>query len=707
MRRCDFSSVIKLIEKYIAEEHLPNQVDLLYWIFGSCLIDNPNIGLDNGQVCRWYNGITNVSPEIRRYYLNPVNKLKMRSDIAKNVLPLMYDPDMAVKEIFELITLDNSVDDRLKQKFYKYSKNKGNFISKAICFVLERPFVSVGKQLSVISGNVSPMLVDYIISYDIPKPVKHFVGRKHEIEKIHNLFQETDKIFLQGIAGIGKSEIAKAYVQKYKSEYKNILYIPYSGSLYNDIVGLDFVTDLPDNTAEEKFRRHNRFLQTLKSDTLIIIDNFNTTDYDEELLADVLLYNCKILFTTRSRFDDGTVIDVEEINKNDLLELVGKLYPETEENRNIIEQLIDEIHLHTFGIELIARLLNDSILTPDELLKKIKAENINLNSADKIKAVKDNSSRKRTFYKHISLLFSLFDLSDKQKYIMQNISVMPTSGIPTRQFAYWLDLSDLNTVNELIDKGFINVLPEHRISIHPIMQEITAADLKPSISACQTLCKNLQFICLQRHNKVEWYKDIFGTVENIIKFAVKDKPEFYLRFIEDVFPYMDNYDYKNGMKIIIDEMEKSLNKDSNTRDKALLLDYKSYFETDYKKKIELMDKALSLFDTITSENAQLIANLHSNIGGAYRMLGNYKKAKAYMENGASIMIDFGLIHSADCLPQVLNYAMLKQEIGERKDVLPFLEKITRNLGNKTNYDTKTYKAITQMIETCKLSETSS
>ena len=44
------------------------------------------------------------------------------------------------------------------------------------------------------------------------------------------------KVFLYGIAGIGKSELAKAYAKTYRKEYANILYLMYSGDLRQDII---------------------------------------------------------------------------------------------------------------------------------------------------------------------------------------------------------------------------------------------------------------------------------------------------------------------------------------------------------------------------------------------------------------------------------------------------------------------------------------
>ena len=51
---------------------------------------------------------------------------------------------------------------------------------------------------------------------------------------------------------------------------------------------MDFADDLPDDDNEERFRKHNRFLRTLKEDTLFIIDNFNTTASQDGLLSVVM-----------------------------------------------------------------------------------------------------------------------------------------------------------------------------------------------------------------------------------------------------------------------------------------------------------------------------------------------------------------------------------------------------------------------------------
>ena len=172
------------------------------------------------------------------------------------------------------------------------------FLTSALCFGMERTFVKrdVNTKNLLSAGNLSPAVKDFIYNGGTPKPCRHFCGRDNELVTLHQLLCSHGKVFLQGIAGIGKSELAKVYAKIHSKEYTNILYLSYTGNLKQDISDMDFADDLPDDDNEERFRKHNRFLRTLKEDTLFIIDNFNTTASQDGLLSVVMKYRCRILF---------------------------------------------------------------------------------------------------------------------------------------------------------------------------------------------------------------------------------------------------------------------------------------------------------------------------------------------------------------------------------------------------------------------------
>ena len=515
---------------------------------------------------------------------------------------------------------------------------------------------------------------------EVPRPCRHFLGREEELDELHTMLEENSKVFLYGIAGIGKSELAKAYAKQYKKYYTNILYVEYAGDLHQAVTDMDFTDDLPEDGEEERFRKHNRFLRSLKDDTLLIIDNFNVTATQDSFLPVVLKYRCRILFTTRSKFDGHCILQLKEIrDPASLFQLAAAFYSEAEVHQTLVEEIIEIVHRHTFAVELAAKLLKNGILPPEHLLEKLREEKASLENEDKISAIKDGQNSKATYYNHIHTLFSLYSISVEQQEIMRNLCFLPPAGISARIFADWLGLTDLNDINDLIETGFVQATTRHTISLHPLIQEIALSETKPSVTGCHTLLNSLQKICLMHGTEVSYYKKLFQTVGNIMRMIEKDDPTKYLLFLEDIFPYMEKYRYKKGMKEIICEMKQLLKGNGNgaDTDRALLLDYQACMETKPEKAIELEKEALAQIKEITEDNAHLVSNLHANLGGLYRLNGQAALAKEHMEKGIFLLEQYQLLYTNDSIPQINNYAALLTELQEPERAMAALQKLAQ------------------------------
>lgn len=684
MERLDFYSVINVIRKNISEDKATDQVDLLYELF-SAFASESGFYFDYGLVCKWFNGQNKISPQIPAFYSKSENFGKLVSDIEKRILPLMFDSPMAVSEIYEILIADTGISEKKKQRLLeKYpcenDFEEAEFLASVLLFATERNFVKRdSKTKSVPKAKSSPDISDYIFGCGVPAPCKNFCGREAEIETLHELLCKNEKVFLCGIAGIGKSETAKAYAKQYKKEYTNILYLTYSGNLEHDIAEMVFADDSPEENSEKRFARHSRFLKMLKSDSLLIIDNFDTTYSEEKLLWTVLKYNCRILFTTRSRFESQSCFNLREIEDTEaLLGLMERYYPCSNENSPVLNEIISSVHGHTLAVELAARLLEKGILEPEELLEKLWKEKASMDSSDKIKIFKDGKSEKETYYNHIHTLFSLCNLSEAETEIMQNLCFIPSSGIGGRLFASWLNLKNMNAINDLIEKGFVQEGSSFKILLHPMIQEVALDETKPSIKNCITLIENLQNICLHHGETVPYYLPMFHTIENILDMITDDDTEKFLLFMEDVFPYMDCYDYKYGMKCILFKMESILKDHSvgTESDRALFHEYKALFEESINNRIKEEEKALSLITKVNKKNALLTANICSNLGSLYRISYNYPKAKEYMERGMQIIEKYNL-STHDIVTQFANYSALLVDIGDFDAGVKMYEKVLK------------------------------
>lgn len=164
---------------------------------------------------------------------------------------------------------------------------------------------------------------------------------------------------------------------------------------------------------------------------------------------------------------------------------------------------------------------------------------------------------------------------------------------------------------------------------------------------------------------------------------------YYLLLLEDAFQYLEKYRYLSGMQKILHEMEVRIHQNAGTeKDQAILLDCKAQLESDPQESMKLMQQALSLLPEITEDNALLVSNLNANIGGTYRMLGEYALAKQHMETAMHILEKYDLVGYHDSYAQIINYAMLLGDMGEPEKGLAGLEKAEKLISdvNPHSYD---------------------
>lgn len=707
MERLDFASVMAVLRRNIPDENFENQTDFLHSLFLDVnLQPQTAMDFDQGQVCRWINGLARLSPNIISFYQDNLNQRKLVSRIKSVLLPLMPDSAMAAQELYDLVLQAPNVSPQKKMELtdgytFEDENDEAIFIMEILCLAMQLRFEKrdVRKKQLLTPGNLSPSVVDYIFDTDIPRPCRWFLGREQELKQLHELLVDHSKVFLHGIPGIGKSELAKAYAKQYGKEYTNIIYVNYPGDLKQAVIDLDFADDMPDESDDSRFKRHNRFLRSLREDTLLIMDNFNVTA-SQDLFLDVMLkYRCRILFTTRSRYENHITQEVPELNSDTLPELVGKFYPDTERKQCEVNRIIELLHGHTFAVELAARLLANGMLKPKALLEKLEREKTALDAEDKIGTTKDGRNRKATYYDHIHSLFSFYKLSDAEQEILRCMTLIPANGISSRRFAEWMAQPNMNTINDLMEMGFIHPKNDREILLHPMIREIAVEELKPSVRSCAVLLDSLQEISLMHGLEFMNNKQVFHTFESIIATVKKDDTARYLLFLENVFQYMDKYRYESGMQAIIEEMTTILSDDSvgTSADRACLLDARAALEKNTKKQIELIQEAVRVLGEVHSGNAHLAANLHANLGALYHKTGRMDLAKTYMEQGVYLLEEYNLTGYHDSVTQICNYAALLTDLGETQRAYSALLKLARKVQELNSDQCLDYGLIQQVM----------
>ena len=282
---------------------------------------------------------------------------------------------------------------------------------------------------------------------------------------------------------------------------------------------------------------------------------------------------------------------------------------------------------------------------------------------------------------------------------MRGLAFIPANGINGRLYAQWLKLPDMNTINNLIEKGFIQAQACRHIVLHPMIQEVTVDETKPSVKNSSVLLGSLQDVCLRHGEEVSYYKQLFQTIENIICQIENNDTPAYLLFLENSFPYMEKYHYTAGMELVIDKLTELLTDETVGRstDRALLLDYRAACEEKTEKAIKLEKEAIALIPEISEENAHLISNLYSNLGGLYKKAGKRDLAQQAMEQGLRILEQYSLLYYHDSIAQTANYAVLLTEMGQPERGLSVLKKLSRMIRDFNSDQTIDYATVQEAM----------
>lgn len=668
MKKVDFSTVINIIIENCREnmyttrnrERPYSQNDLVTDIFIDHYEESSETIYSNSAISRWIKGNRPVPAVIVNYYRE--NRYEIIGDsFQENCIEIVFDLNKLYEDLLSLVTNDYTLSEKLKSDLLPEEKLSDvreicEFIGRVIFISIDRPFIPSDKPMLPTSAIT---VSESVFGADVPPPCRYFCGRDVELYELHTAVTEHKKIFIQGFAGIGKSELAKAYAKKYKSDYKNILYFNYNDSLENIVTGMDYIEDKLTDDEHTRFTNHSKFLKSLRSDSLIIIDNFNVTGAGDCLLGTVMKFPCNIIFTTRSNIDTGHIFKLDVIGNTDVLyDLASKYYSHSEEDKENIYALITAVHHHTLSVEMIAKLLEKGLHTTDEILTHLQINSVNPESDDKIKVIKDGENSRATYYNHIRSLFSLYLLDEDYQTVMRGIVF--AENVRIRYLAKLLKLNDTNSINELCDLGFIENNQSDLISLHPMIRDVAVLDLKPDFENCKIFFEVIKQKILVIGNELPDSKIIISIIGNTVKFVDKSNALSYLDFLEASFTFLDNYKEYELMQTVISETEYLLKKDIGTaNNKTLLYNNKAMLLRNTGEKIphaiSLMNKALSLCDN--DKNPVLFANLNMNLGLLYVDNNDVKRGLEFMDK-AYLFIKLCEAYNDDFITIARNYAAI-------------------------------------------------
>lgn len=324
-------------------------------------------------------------------------------------------------------------------------------------------------------------------NYSVSGTEQSFVKRDFLLSKLHTwLSFENQPAFLYGIAGIGKSTLAKMYISYYSDFYDTIIFATYEDSLLelviNDntfpITNLSFKSFGKRGEKGRYFRKKLNILSSLVSSrTLIVIDNFDTTK--DSHLSDILKLPCKIIFTTRTlpHCFGKQGIEVPALSTMKEQRKLFCHYHPSPCAAEELDRLLAFLHGHTLTIQLTAAHLETTGQTIHELFEK---------GTDFLHATDIENQ--------LVKLFQLTSLTKEERTVLRYLSIMPVTGIDLNRFSEYCHFTKMSVVDSLTQRNMIqmNCSGDH-ITIHPLLASAVRRMEKPNFSNCwpyaSTICQ--------------------------------------------------------------------------------------------------------------------------------------------------------------------------------------------------------------------------
>ncbi len=399
-------------------------------------------------------------------------------------------------------------------------------------------------------------------------PRAEFLGREAELNEIDALYDRgVNAVFLCGMGGIGKSEIAKAYAQQHRERFPTVIFAVCETDLCS-LIASDSAVPVENlsqsaasggagETTEEYFERKMAVLKSIMDErTLFIIDNFDQKE--DGHLEEILALPCKLLLTSRADFSDYgyEMVRIEPMRDlADLVQLAEKLYrpyPAGEEKK-ALEEIILLLGKHTYAVSLAASQMKADHMKPSKMLAKLQNEGMHIQTRGTFS--RKPGEKAGTAYDHIRALFDFSGLDEEACQVLRCLACMPKEGIDTDLFLEYAGIEEYGIVAHLAELNWVQRDDEKdRLGLHMLVRELVWDELKPTQENCRILLDHIY-----ENTKNAWNApyELNDSIRAMVYSVTESFPSVHVEFL-DHFEAMATFAWIMGNFTLSEKCELTL-----------------------------------------------------------------------------------------------------------------------------------------------------
>lgn len=696
---CDFSNVTDILyrnrksSKYITYNNIVNT------LFGTYLKDNNIYEFPDYTLTKLHKGSIGVSPELKDYYQDAAPD-KIKENI-KSALEYIFDKPNTYHELYRLIQYDDTLSSSMRRSILSIFSVDFTDDLALIDLIYESIYIAVTRLYYKDEGIVAAKyFYDDLVAVDdvlfknteyVP-PCKHFCGRSKEMDELHAVVSDNSTVIITGVAGIGKSELVRAYAKDHRKEYQYFGYYFYGGSLKDIIANVVHDALTTESDLNTRYQRNLGLLSSLGEKALLIIDNYNVTPDEDECFDDVCDLKCRVIFTPHMRFEDYVTYELRTFrHADDVKTLTKYFYQYKEDEWKCLLQIYGVFDMHTFCVELCAKAFTKGAFSPKTLYKNLKSFKIK-DFAEKLSAKKDKHPKKKTYFDHIRELFNLLGLPERHKQVLRVMVFAPVFGFRKDFLAKIMNLDNMVIVEDLIDVGLLYENYKGRVNIQSVVAEVVRSELETNNETCADFIETVRALCLNEENTIKaGERTILQMVAAVFWSMDFSDTDFQLRFVHDCFKFTEHMG-ESSLNDAMIALEQNNHRESPEL-KTLYLSDAAAYEMIKKHLDNAIDYQMQAVECSKNcDNTLLQANTVNTFGYYLNLADRKEEALKAMQTGMALfdrLDDDGAFYY-DKYRAVINYADLLFSLGYTDEAIQQVSAAVSSLRELELQDTEVY-----------------
>ena len=352
--------------------------------------------------------------------------------------------------------------------------------------------------------------VPKILSTSLPFFPQIFLGRKHDLEAVHEkLFSgENLLLLINGEGGIGKTTFAARYWQRYEDDYQHLAWVFAGNNLLDALLTLAprLHLSFPETmSSEQRLTEMLSAMADLPKPCLLVLDNANDAGEISRYYQDLnACANFHILLTSRiTSFEQAATYLIPPLDEIDALALFKKHYTgHRDTDDEVLKAISNAVGGNTLVLEVLAKNLaainSDEVFYPlADVLRDLQQKGLfRLAREEVIKVAGKQNRHGLVETRPTDVLAALYDevemvrpLNDDEKQLLSNLSVLPAENIAYDRLKALLVPEDSQTFSKtLTDLALRGWIEKSRpasggtqYKISPVVQEITQYKNQPQL----------------------------------------------------------------------------------------------------------------------------------------------------------------------------------------------------------------------------------